>query len=168
MIAPLRHLLSWLAPRRPAAMQVAGLCLDVASGRVLLITSRGTGRWIIPKGWPMAGRSLADAAAQEAWEEAGVKGAVRPLEIGTYRYDKMQDQGFAIPIEVRIFLIEVTRLLGKFPEKGQRRRQWFTPLEASELVAEPQLRALLRRLPALLAGLTPPVIATSGVGGPGT
>ncbi len=125
-------------------MQVGALCLDPADGRVLLITSRGTGRWIIPKGWPMAGRTLADAALQEAWEEAGVQGETGP-ELGRYRYAKEQGQGFAVPVEVRVFPVHVSGLADDFPEAAQRTRRWFDPTEAAGLVAEPDLAGLLRR-----------------------
>ena len=54
----------------------------------LLITSRGTGRWIIPKGWPMPGRTLAQAALREAYEEAGIRGIVETSSIGSYQYYK--------------------------------------------------------------------------------
>lgn len=143
----LRKVLGRLLGRRPSAMQVAALCLDPDSGHVLLITSRGTGRWIIPKGWPMAGRSLAEAAQQEAWEEAGVKGPANPREIGTYHYDKEQDRGFGIPVHVRVFIINVTDLADAFPEAGQRTRKWFSAAEAAELVAESGLKALLQSMP---------------------
>lgn len=152
----LRQCLGRIMGRRPAALQVAALCLDPASGRVLLITSRGTKRWIIPKGWPMAGHSLAEAAQQEAWEEAGVTGPAHPKEIGSYHYDKLQDRGFGIPVDVRVFAIDVKRLHDKFPEAGQRIRQWFPPAEAAGLVAEPGLQTLLRTLPAPVCDKTRP------------
>mgnify|MGYP002151616608 CR=1 FL=1 len=117
-------------------MQVAALCLDDATGNVLLITSRGTGRWIVPKGWPMPGRTLAEAAMQEAWEEAGVKGRIVQAEIGRYHYDKEQERGFAVPIEVRVFPLYVDDLDDRFPERGERKRRWFPPHEAAQLVAE--------------------------------
>jgi len=129
-------------------MQVAALCRDSRSGRVLLVTSRGTGRWIVPKGWPMPGRSLADAALREAWEEAGVQGTVVQTAIGSYHYDKQQEQGFAIPVEVHVFAVEVDGLSEQFPEASQRRREWFAPVRAAELVAEAGLRKLLLALPA--------------------
>ena len=91
----LRRGLARLLGARPPLLQVGAVCLDPATGRVLLITSRGTGRWIIPKGWPMPGRSLAEAALQEAWEEAGVR-AKTGEEMGSYHYDKDQDRGFAV------------------------------------------------------------------------
>ncbi|RJL03926.1 NUDIX hydrolase [Paracoccus siganidrum] len=128
-------------------MQVAALCLDPETGKVLLITSRGTGRWIIPKGWPMEGRTLPAAAALEAWEEAGAEGRIGREEIGRYSYDKDQDSGFAVPVEVRVYPLHVTRLSGDFPESAQRKRRWFTPRDAIRMVAEPGLKALLRGLP---------------------
>lgn len=90
----LRRSLRLLLGKRPSSLQVGALCLDPETGRVLLITSRGTGRWVIPKGWPMEGHSLPGAAAREAWEEAGVEGRVVHEEIGRYAYDKEQDSGF--------------------------------------------------------------------------
>lgn len=129
-------------------MQIAALCLHKKTSEVLLVTSRGTGRWILPKGWPMAGRSLAEAAAQEAWEEAGVRGTISDTEIGRYRYDKVQDRGFAIPIEVRVFAMQIDELASDYPEAGQRKRRWYDPARAAELVAETGLKELLRALPA--------------------
>ena len=136
-----RRLGRFLGARTPA-LQVAALCVEPATGRVLMITSRGTGRWIIPKGWPMPGRTLVEAALQEAWEEAGVNAVPGP-DLGVYHYEKLQDHGFAIPVEVRVFLAEVTGLANAFPEAGKRRRLWFSPAEAAALVAEPELAALI-------------------------
>lgn len=133
--------------RRPPGMQVAALCRDGASGKVLLITSRGTGRWIVPKGWPMPGKTLAQAAQQEAWEEAGVRGQIDEAHIGTYHYDKVQDEGFSVPLEVRVFALTVQEVSANFPEHAQRRREWFDPDEAARLVDEPDLRKLLKALP---------------------
>ncbi|RCW79433.1 NUDIX hydrolase [Paracoccus lutimaris] len=148
MITRFRNRLARLIGRRPLEMQVAALCLNEKSGEVLLVTSRGTGRWIVPKGWPMPGRSLADAAAQEAWEEAGVRGRVSQAEIGRYQYDKEQDRGFAIPVEVRVFPLYVEATQKAFPESEQRKRHWFTPAEAASKVAETGLQQILRSLPA--------------------
>lgn len=146
----IRRNLGRLMGARQPALQVAALCLDAATGRVLLITSRGTGRWIIPKGWPMPGRSLAEAALEEAWEEAGVR--ARPgTEIGQYHYDKMQDRGFGIPVVVHVFLTVVDALADDFPEQGSRERHWVDPARAATMVAEPELAALLRGLAARAA-----------------
>ena len=147
MIVQFRNRLARLIGRRPAEMQVAALCLNEKTGEVLLVTSRGTGRWIVPKGWPMAGRSLADAAAQEAWEEAGVRGRISQAEIGRYHYDKEQERGFAVPIEVRVFPLYVDDLDDRFPERGERKRRWFPPHEAAQLVAEAGLKRILQGLP---------------------
>lgn len=141
----IRRNLGRLIGARQPALQVAALCLDAATGRVLLITSRGTGRWIIPRGWPMPGRSLAEAALEEAWEEAGVR--ARPgTEIGQYHYDKMQDRGFGIPVVVHVFLTVVDALADDFPEQGSRERHWVDPARAATMVAEPELAAILRGL----------------------
>lgn len=147
MIDLLRDKLGQLLGRRPTPLQIAALCLDPTTGKILLITSRGTGRWILPKGWPMNGRSLGEAAQQEAWEEAGVRGPLMRHEFGSYHYDKKQDRGFDIPVLVQIFGIEVQELSDTYPEVSQRRRAWFTPAEAAELVEEAGLKTLLRGLP---------------------
>lgn len=135
-----------LLGHRPPAMQVAALCRNPKNGKVLLITSRGTKRWIIPKGWPMPGRSLAAAAAQEAWEEAGVHGEVEERAMGSYHYDKWQDEGYTIPVQVQVFSLSADRLDDTFPETQQRRREWFTPTEAAARVDEPELKVMLARL----------------------
>ncbi len=150
----LRKSLGLLFGKRPAAIQVGALCLD-DRGRVLLITSRGTGRWVIPKGWPMEGRSLPGAAAREAWEEAGVIGRVDRAEIGRYTYLKQQDQGYALPVEVSVFPLRVSKLADSFLESTVRHRQWFDPSEAARLVAEPELARILD-------GLSRPLRAGNG------
>lgn len=136
-----------LIGRRPPALQVGAICRCPKTGKVVLITSRGTGRWVIPKGWPMEGKSLHGAAATEAWEEAGVKGTVHGAEIGRYRYDKDQDGGYSVPVEVRVFLLEADALEPEFPESRQRVRRWFPPQEAAQRVAEPGLKQILLALP---------------------
>ena len=143
----LRNLLGRMLGRRPPALQVGALCIQPETGKVLLVTSRGTGRWIVPKGWPMPGRSLAGAAMQEAWEEAGARGSADPVEIGRYHYAKDQDRGFAIPVEVRVFPMQVESLAEDYPEAQQRRRRWFAPADAARMVAEPGLQQILRALP---------------------
>ncbi|WP_265502040.1 NUDIX hydrolase [Paracoccus beibuensis] len=129
--------------RRPTAMQVGAICRKTATGQVLLVTSRDTGRWVIPKGWPMKGRSLAGAAAQEAWEEAGIRGNVEAQELGRFDYEKGQDAGFSVPVEVRVFALDVEDEADEFPERSQRKRQWFDPADAATLVVEPGLKRIL-------------------------
>lgn len=138
-------------PRRKPATQVAALCLNDTGDRLLLITSRDTGRWVIPKGWPMRKRSLPGTALREAWEEAGVEGCVGKAELGRYHYDKRRERGFEVPVEVRVFGIAVRRLVDRYPEAGQRERRWVAPAEAAGLVAEEGLQALILALPQMVA-----------------
>ncbi|MGQ0611904.1 MAG: NUDIX hydrolase [Paracoccaceae bacterium] len=134
-----------LAPDGDCAAQVAALCwrLRRAGVQVLLITSRDTGRWVLPKGWVMEGRSPAEAAAREAWEEAGVKGTVAAGSIGHFHYDKLVPGADPVPCRVEVFGLSVTSLAAKYPERKQRRRRWFAAQEAAQMVNEPELRALL-------------------------
>lgn len=127
--------------------QLGALCYRVVDGKtqVLLVTSRTRRRWIIPKGWPMADTSAADAAMTEAWEEAGVRGKVIDRCIGVYSYVKLGDgDGPDLPCIVSVFPVRVKSLARDFPERGQRRRKWFSPKKAARKVAEPELRELLR------------------------
>ncbi|MCB1342680.1 MAG: NUDIX hydrolase [Pseudooceanicola sp.] len=127
--------------------QFAALCFSVTSGktRVLLITSRGTGRWIVPKGWFVEGSTAAGSAAREAWEEAGVVGRIYDTCLGTYRYMKIEPKKADIPCRAQIFPVKVLSLKGDYPERHQRRRKWFSPKKAAELVDEPELAEILRR-----------------------
>ncbi len=138
--------LALAAQAGPTCGQVGALCWrnGPAGVEVLLVTSRDTGRWIIPKGWPMKGRSPEDAALREAFEEAGVEGEANPVASGSYRYVKVVDPAHGAPCEVTVFPVRVARLRDRFPERGQRDRAWFTPEEAATKVDEAELRALLR------------------------
>ncbi|QPM88969.1 NUDIX hydrolase [Pseudooceanicola algae] len=127
--------------------QYAALTYRMVKDRpeILLITSRGTGRWILPKGWPMKNRSPANAALREAYEEAGVSGRVSDEALGTYGYDKMLDDGAALPCRCVVYPVEVDHLKRQFPEAGQRRRKWVSRKKAARLVDEPELAQLLRQ-----------------------
>jgi 8-oxo-dGTP pyrophosphatase MutT (NUDIX family) len=131
-----------LAPR----LQVAALCWRRSRKglRILLVTSRDTGRWVIPKGWPMKNRSDAEAAAREAYEEAGLRGLVSERSLGLYTYQKVLGPKRQIPVAVRVFPLEVREMLRQYPETGQRRIKWFGPERAASRVAEPELKALIR------------------------
>ena len=135
--------------RRHEFLQVAALCLrdGKAGPEVLMVTSRGTGRWVLPKGWPMKGRSLAGAALQEAWEEAGVIGRADEASLGWYGYDKQHKGGLPLACRVELFRVAVTDLAKDWPEARKRRRRWMRPEEAAGKVAEPMLRELLLKLP---------------------
>jgi 8-oxo-dGTP pyrophosphatase MutT (NUDIX family) len=128
-----------------ARMQYGALCWRAAGSGidVLLITSRDTGRWIIPKGWPIAGLAPEAAAAQEAWEEAGVQGVVTPLSIGRYGYQKILTVEAQIPCAVAVYALQVLSLADSFPEVAQRRRQWFPSDTAAGLVNETDLGRLI-------------------------
>lgn len=132
--------------RRPPRFQVAALCHRQHEGQIqiLLITSRDTGRWILPKGRPAQGEDAAGTAIVEAWEEAGVRpGRVGERPLGTYRYGKRFRGGVPVPCETMVFPVEVERLEDDWPEKNDRRRKWVTPAEAARMVEEPSLRKLL-------------------------
>jgi 8-oxo-dGTP pyrophosphatase MutT (NUDIX family) len=110
---------------------------------VLLITSRDTGRWVIPKGWPMREMTPPEAAAREAWEEAGVQGTTTTRGLGFFAYRKGLAPDRALPCVVEVFALKVDRLADSYPEKGQRRRKWFRPEKAAKKVDEPDLRQLI-------------------------
>lgn len=149
MMHVFRRAFSTFLHNRPRQLQVAALCYRKGDGgkEVLLITSRDTGRWIVPKGWPIKGKDGAQSALQEAWEEAGVhKAEIDAEPIGTYFYEKGCDDGNSIPIEADVYLAQVTKLRDNYPEADQRERAWFAPHDAANLVDEPQLRDILRTL----------------------
>lgn len=127
------------------ATQVGALCWRMSGGdlRVLMVTSRDTGRWVIPKGWPMPGRAPHDAAAREAWEEAGVMGGADAAVVGSYTYDKALSDGRSVTCFVAVYAVSVRKLAGAFPEKRQRKRRWMTLAEAAGAVQEAALARLL-------------------------
>ena len=122
----------------------------------LLITSRTTRRWIIPRGNPVRGLSPAQSAAQEAYEEAGLTGIVSPEAIGTYEYRKVRRNGSGIPAEVQVFALRTTIQSGHWPERHEREWCWFARDEAAEAVEEDGLKELIR-------GFTPPPTAASAL-----
>jgi 8-oxo-dGTP pyrophosphatase MutT (NUDIX family) len=112
---------------------------------IMLLTSRETRRWVIPKGWPMKGKKPAQAAAQEAYEEAGLIGEIvgkRP--IGTYHYSKRTEQSDLL-CEVRVYLLRVEKQLEDWPEKQHRSTAWFDAAKAAELVNEGALALIIAR-----------------------
>ncbi|MFL6797960.1 MAG: NUDIX hydrolase [Xanthobacteraceae bacterium] len=113
---------------------------------IMLITSRDTGRWIIPKGWPIPNLGPADAAAREAYEEAGLIGRIGDQPIGRYFYDKRLDDGSKVHCAVVVFTLEVEKQRKSWPERDERRTRWFIGEEAVVAVDEPELRAIIERL----------------------
>ena len=131
----------------PCRVQVAALPWRLTEGavEVMLVTSRGTGRWGLPKGWPEANESLAEAAAREAAEEAGISGGISSRQAGTFYYEKVRSSGLEWHCEVHVFALEVDAEAQKWPEMKKRRRQWFSVSDAASLVSEPDLAELIER-----------------------
>ncbi|QCJ00761.1 NUDIX hydrolase [Agrobacterium larrymoorei] len=127
--------------------QLGALCYrkdpDGAGLQILLVTSRGTGRWVIPKGWPMKKKKPHEAAQTEAWEEAGVRGRAKKKPVGSYTYLKWMADGDVAPCVVDVYQVEVTEISEDFKERGQRQLIWVTPEEASRRVREVELKSLL-------------------------
>jgi 8-oxo-dGTP pyrophosphatase MutT (NUDIX family) len=111
----------------------------------LMITARRTGKWIFPKGGPIEGLTPAESAAEEAYEEAGVRGRVGAAPVGHYRTSKAFPAGRA-PVVVEMYPLEVAEQLDDWPEKGERRRHWVTLAEARRLLSEPGLVALAEKI----------------------
>ncbi|MEO5807407.1 NUDIX hydrolase [Devosia sp.] len=136
-------------PQRPKieyARQLAALPWRVSEAgviEVLMVTSRISQHWLLPKGWPMSGKTLQQAAAQEAYEEAGVTGKVRRKPAGRYTYDKLMKDGSMVPCTVVCFGMKVGKELPEWPEASQRLRQWFPLSDAAGTVFEPDLARFL-------------------------
>jgi len=118
-----------------------------AAIEVMLITSRDTGRWVIPKGWQGEGLAAPDSAEREAREEGGLVGRVGDRPIGRYRYRKKLADGSSVACSVEVFALEVERQLKSWPERKERHTRWFVPREAAAAVKEPELAAMIRSLP---------------------
>jgi 8-oxo-dGTP pyrophosphatase MutT (NUDIX family) len=113
---------------------------------VMLVTSRQAHRWIIPKGWPQKGKAPYQSAAREAFEEAGVLGAVGKRSLGSFPHEKRLKNGVVVACEVRVFPLRVMRQRKQWPEKDHRQVKWVTAKEAAETVREPMLSEIIRRL----------------------
>ena len=118
--------------------------LETGEPDVLLVSSRDTGRWVIPKGWPMKGKKPHEAAAKEALEEAGIIGRAQAKSYGTFTYFKRRDSHFDI-VNVDVFLMEFRRQAKQWREAGQRKHLWLSPAEAALLVEEPGLALLFQK-----------------------
>ncbi|NKC30631.1 NUDIX hydrolase [Falsiroseomonas selenitidurans] len=129
------------APRQCAALPLTG------SGdglRVVMVTSRATRRWVIPKGWIEPGEAPHRSAAREAFEEAGILGETEPEPIGRFVYNKRKARGVLLLCEVLVFRLRVESVLPDWPERRERDRLLVPPEVAAAMVAEPELAALLR------------------------
>lgn len=132
----------------PLLKQVGALPLRKAPSNtieVLLVSSRDTGRWVIPKGWPSKRMLDSAAAAREAKQEAGVVGKIAKKPVGNYRYRKIEKENVRL-IEVDVYLLWVKKEKKQWKEKAERNRVWFDAETASRKVREPNLRALISAL----------------------
>lgn len=111
---------------------------------ILLVTSRESRRWIIPKGWPIKGLKPSKAASREAYEEAGVRGRVARRALGHYGYEKrLDDRRATVPCEVEVFALAVKQQLKEWPERKERSVRWFSAAAAARIVEDEGLRDLL-------------------------
>jgi 8-oxo-dGTP pyrophosphatase MutT (NUDIX family) len=137
-----------MAKHQPGDLQFAALPWRIGEGgrpEVMLVTSRETRRWVIPKGWPMKGRNPPEVASQEAFEEAGLTGQiVGKGPLGSYHYQKRL-QKTEILCEVRVFSFHVDRQLDNWPERNERQTKWFDASAAAELVDEGGLAGIIGR-----------------------
>ncbi len=131
---------------REHGQQVAALCWRTAQNgalEVLLITSLGSKRWILPKGWPEREMNLADNAAREAFEEAGIAGVTDPHPIGVYPYLKERKDGGVTACSASVFALKVESQAADWPEKGARELAWLPLAQAAARVTEPGLRQII-------------------------
>jgi len=130
--------------------QFAALPFKVSEGEihVMLVTSRETGRWILPKGWAEEDLTGPQLAAKEALEEAGIVGKIDAVSVGSYKYLKQMPRGHQVECEVTVFPLVVERLLDEWPERQQRARAWFTLSGAAMVVTDGELVTLLLHLAA--------------------
>jgi 8-oxo-dGTP pyrophosphatase MutT (NUDIX family) len=137
-------------PRGVTALQYAALPLQERDGEicVLLVTSRETHRWVLPKGWGEKGLTGAEVATKEAFEEAGIRGIAREPSVGHYRYTKRLRKGRTVECEVEVYPLTVSALLPVWPEWKQRRREWFTLAQAAMVIDDGELVPLLLQMAA--------------------
>lgn len=136
--------------------QYAAICYrqsKAADGyEMLVVTGRTSGRWVLPRGWPMEGKAPHQVAEREAFEEAGIKGKADKQPIGHYTYAKQIGDGRVVPCLVEIYAVKVEKIVKNYKEHGQRQRRWVSFTEAQNLVEEPELRGLIMQFGTSLAG----------------
>ncbi len=131
--------------RKTTGTQYAALPYRVTEGglEIMLITTRRTKRWIVPKGWPIEGCEPCACAAREALEEAGIVGEIQERPVGFYHYFKVLKNGISVPCKVDVFALRVTRQRKTWPEKDVREVRWYSFKDAVAAVGEPDLRRLI-------------------------
>lgn len=137
-----------IAPKqkRETRTQFAALVYRIHEGKVqfLLITTRRTKRWILPKGWAEDGLTPAQSAQKEAFEEAGVTGKIFDACLGVYSYEKFVNEDDDLPMVALVYPMKAKKMLKEYPEKAERRRKWFSRSRAAAKVREPELRKLIK------------------------
>lgn len=131
---------------KPPRLQIAALPWRQVEDRVeiMLITSRGTGRWVVPKGWPEGQEALHVSAAREAYEEAGLTGYISDKAVGSFQYEKRKVSGMVNRCQVLVFPLEVRHVAADWPEQNQRKREWMDLKRAAGSVDEPELSSIIR------------------------
>ena len=124
----------------PARWVRQAAAIPIRDGLVCLITSSNGRRWVIPKGMMEPGKTTGEIALQEAWEEAGLVGSLRPQPIGTYLYEK-----YDTTCHVTVFRMDVSVEHDDYPEVALRQREWLAPDDAVDRIDEPGLRDLVRQ-----------------------
>lgn len=130
-------------------IQIAALPLRLDSKgdlSVLMVTSRETKRWVMPKGWRINAAKPWETAKVEALEEAGALGHVSNEPLGVYHYDKRLEGRQSVACRVTVYPMMVDKLKSNWKERDQRKRRWFGLCHAARLVEEPELAALLNAL----------------------
>lgn len=140
------------AAKTQVRTQFAALCYRTVKQelQICLVTSRNTQRWILPKGWPMHNQTPAQAAATEAWEEAGLTGKAFDICLGVYTYTKRTKAG-GLPVAVLVYPVRVRNVHSEWPEAHQRKRRWMTPQKAARKLREPALKQIV-------AGFSPALV----------
>ena len=118
--------------------------IPIRNGRVCLVTSRNGKRWVIPKGLIEARQSAGETALQEAWEEAGLVGALDPEPVGSYLYEK-----YGGTCHVTVFVMRVREVARDWQEREARERIWLSPAAALRRIDDPGLAEVLRAALAL-------------------
>lgn len=125
--------------------QFAALCYRIKDDKVqfCIVTSRRSKRWIVPKGWPMHGETPMEAAATEAYEEAGVRGKISPRPIGVFSYYKVRSEN-ELPCMAVVYPLKVKKVLKRWPEDKERERKWVSRKKAVAMVDDPELSAIIQ------------------------
>jgi 8-oxo-dGTP pyrophosphatase MutT (NUDIX family) len=128
------------------ARQVAALPWRLADDgglEFLLVTSRTSKHWLLPKGWPIPGKSGLESALQEAFEEAGIQAKGPDTPIGRYAFIKVLHDTTELPCTMAVYAVGNVEELAEWPEKGQRDRMWFTQAEAVSIAFDFNLSLFL-------------------------